>query len=90
MIYGILGRFASFRRPGAFLIDGLPELENVPFYDTLSGWEKKNWAIRSIRKTLLYIFAHFRNKMKKEIDEGTAPHSWGRGVCTERLRETWN
>lgn len=76
MIFGILARFASFRRPGAFLIDVLPELENVPFYDTLSGWKKLG---DEIHQKDAAVFTYFWNRMKKEIEEGTAPHSWGRG-----------
>jgi hypothetical protein len=74
-IYGILTRFATFRRPGAYLIDVFPELENWSFYDWLSGWKKQ---ADEIHKEDTQVFTHFWNKMKREIEEGTAPHSWGK------------
>jgi hypothetical protein len=74
-IYGVLTRFATFRRPGAYLIDVWPELENWPLYDMLSGWRK---TADDIHKQDTAVFTHFWNKMRKEIDEGTAPHSWGK------------
>ena len=48
--------------PGAFLIDVLPELENVPFYDTLSGWKKLG---DEINQKDAAVFAYFWNKMKR-------------------------
>ena len=75
-IYAILTRFASFRRPGAYLIDVLPEMEYVPFYNFLSNW--KNIG-DEIHRQDLATFKFFWDRMRKEIDEGTAPHSWGKG-----------
>ena len=74
-IYGVLARFTTFRRPGAYLIDVIPELQNWPLYDTLSGWSK---IADEIHKEDTAVFAYFWNKMKKEIENGTAPHSWGK------------
>jgi hypothetical protein len=74
-IYGILGRFATFRRPGAYLIDVFPELEEWASYDWLSGWKK---TADYIHREDTRVFTHFWNKMRKEIDEGTAPYSWGK------------
>jgi len=74
-IYGILSRFATFRRPGAYLIDVFPELESWAFYDWLSGWKK---TADYIHREDTKVFTHFWNKMRREIDEGTAPHSWGK------------
>lgn len=74
-IYGVLTRFATFRRPGAYLIDVWPELQNWPLYDMLSGWKK---TADDIHKQDTAVFTHFWNKMKEEIDSGTAPHSWGK------------
>ena len=74
-IYGVLTRFATFRRPGAYLIDVWPELESWPMYDVISGWKK---TADDIHKQDTAVFTHFWNKMKTEIDQGTAPHSWGK------------
>jgi hypothetical protein len=74
-IYGILTRFATFRKPGAYLIDVWPELESWPIYDMLSGWKK---TADEIYKKDTAVFTHFWNKMRKAIEDGTAPHSWGK------------
>jgi hypothetical protein len=58
------------------LIDVLPELEYFPLYDYLSSWKKIG---DEIHRKDAEIFAYFWNRMKKEIAEGTAPHSWGKG-----------
>jgi hypothetical protein len=76
MIYAILTRFASFRRPGAYLIDVFPELEYLPLYNFLSGWKSVGDEIH--RKDAA-TFKYFWDRMKREIEEGTAPHSWGKG-----------
>src|SRR5579859_3109414 len=39
-IYSILTRFASFRRPGAWLVDVIPELANSRLFDMISPWKK--------------------------------------------------
>src|SRR5271154_6252824 len=74
-IYGVLTRFATFRRPGAYLIDVVPELENYPLYDKISGWRN---VADEIHKQDTAVFTHFWDKMRKEIEDGTAPHSWGK------------
>jgi hypothetical protein len=74
MIFGVLVRFASFRRPGAYLIDVLPEVDWLPFYDWFSNWKKEG---DRIHKEDTAVFAYFWNKLKKEIVEGTAPYCWG-------------
>ena len=75
-IWGILGRFASFRRPGAWLIDVFPELEYIPLFDLISNWKAVGAEIHRQDRE---IFTAFWNKMKRKIAEGTAPHSWGKG-----------
>jgi len=74
-IYGVLTRFATFRRPGAYLIDVVPELENYDLYNRISGWRK---VANEIHKQDTAVFTHFWNKMRKEIEDGTAPYSWGK------------
>jgi hypothetical protein len=74
-IYSILQRFASFRRPGAYLVDVIPELANLPFFDLFSSWKK---IADDIFQKDSAIYAQFWNRMKKEIEAGTAPHSWGK------------
>jgi 2,4-dienoyl-CoA reductase-like NADH-dependent reductase (Old Yellow Enzyme family) len=54
----------------------LPELENWSFYNWLSGWRE---TADEIHKEDTAVFSHFWHKMRKEIEDGTAPHSWGKG-----------
>jgi len=75
-IFAVLTRFASFRKPGAYLIDVFPELEYLPFYNFISNWKKVG---DEIHRQDAATFALFWNRMKKEIEEGTAPYSWGKG-----------
>jgi hypothetical protein len=51
-------------------------LERWPIYDAISGWRK---TANEIHKQDTAVFSHFWYKMKKEIEAGTAPHSWGKG-----------
>jgi hypothetical protein len=74
-IYGILGRFAGFRRPGAYLVDVLPELESIPFFDLISPWKK---VANDIFQKDSAVYETYWKQMKKEIEQGTAPHSWGK------------
>jgi len=74
-IYGILTRFASFRRPGAYLVDVIPELENIPFFDWISSWKKDG---DSIFEKDSAVYEKYWRQMKKEVESGTAPHSWGK------------
>jgi hypothetical protein len=74
-IYGVLERFATFRRPGAYLIDVFPQLEALPLYDYLSPWRQE---ADNIHRQDSEVYAYFWKRMKKEIEEGTAPHSWGK------------
>jgi len=45
-------------------------------YAKISGWRK---VANEIHKLDAAVFTHFWNKMRKEIEDGTAPHSWGKG-----------
>jgi hypothetical protein len=74
-IYGVLGRFTTFRRPGAYLIDVFPQLEHVPLYDRITGWKE---TADKIHQEDVKVFRYFWNKMKKEVEDGIAPHSWGK------------
>jgi Cytochrome P450 len=70
-----LERFASFRRPGAWLVDVIPELEKVPIFDLISPWKKR--AAEIFQKDSA-VYEAFWKEMKREVAEGTAPHSWGK------------
>jgi len=48
----------------------------VPFYDALSGWKKLG---DDIHQKDAAVFAYFWNRMKREIEQRVAPHSWGKG-----------
>jgi hypothetical protein len=74
-IYSILGRFASFRRPGAWLVDVVPWLENSRIYDFFSPWKK---VADEIFEKDYAIYEDYFKAMKAKVEEGKAPHSWGK------------
>jgi hypothetical protein len=74
-IYGILTRFASFRRPGAYLVDVVPQLADSWLFNLFSPWKQRADEI-FLKDSAVYT-AYFK-RMKKEVEDGTAPHSWGK------------
>jgi len=74
-VYGVLGRFVTYRRPGSFLVDTFPSLADIPLYNALSNWKQVG---RKIHEADSEVFLSFWNQMRKEIEAGTAPHSFGR------------
>lgn len=74
-VYGVLGRFVTFRRPGSFLVDTFPTLAKIPLFNLLSNWQKIG---AEIHKKDAEVFLGFWNQMLKEVEAGTAPHSFGR------------
>src|SRR5271169_4210097 len=39
-VYGVLGRFVTYRRPGSFLVDTFPSLAEIPLYNAFSNWKQ--------------------------------------------------
>jgi hypothetical protein len=74
-IYGILERFATFRRPGAFLVDVVPELADSWLFNLISPWKKR---AREIFEKDSAVYEAFWKRMKREVADGTAPYSWGK------------
>jgi hypothetical protein len=74
-VYGVLGRFVTYRRPGSFLVDTFPSLASVPLFNMFSNWQKIG---EEIHKRDSEVFLSFWNQMLKEVEAGTAPHSFGR------------
>jgi hypothetical protein len=72
----VIARFSYFRRPGTFLVDTFPGLADQPLYNLISSWRKEGNEIHQLDAA---IYRAFWERMKKEVEEGTAPHSWGKG-----------
>ena len=65
----------TYRRPGSFLVDTFPSLAMNPIYNVLSNWQKVG---AEIHRKDSQVFLQFWNQMLKEVEAGTAPHSFGR------------
>jgi len=74
-VFGVLGRFVTYRRPGSFLVDTFPLLADIPLFNTISNWKQIG---EQIHKADSEVFLSFWNQMRKEIEAGNAPHSFGR------------
>jgi len=74
-IYGVLGRFVTYRRPGSFLVDTFPSLASIPLFNIFSNWQRIG---AEIHKADSEVFLSFWNQMLEEVKAGTAPHSFGR------------
>ena len=74
-VYGVLSRFVTFRRPGSFLVDTFPSLENFSLFNMISNWRQVG---AEIHKKDAEVFLGFWNDMLKKVEDGTAPHSFGR------------
>ena len=75
-IYGVLARFGTYRQPGSFLVDQFPALADNPLFDLISNWRKYG---ATVHKADAEVYSYYWNKMKKEVEAGTAQHSWGKG-----------
>jgi hypothetical protein len=75
-IYSVIARFSYVRRPGTFVVDTFPELASFWPYDLFSSWRKEGEEMHRLDAE---IYTGFWNQMKKQIEEGTATHSWGKG-----------
>lgn len=82
-VYGVLNRFVTYRRPGSFLVDTFPSLASIPLFNYLSSWQKVG---AEIHKRDSEVFLSFWNQMRKEIEAGTAPHSFGRDFVQSNYR----
>lgn len=71
----MLGRFVTYRRPGSFFVDTFPSLADFPLYNMFSNWKKIG---AEIHRADSEVFLGFWNQMVKEVEAGTAPHSFGR------------
>jgi hypothetical protein len=74
-VYSILDRFRTFRRPGSFIVDTFPSLANNPIFNMLSDWQDIG---ADIHKKDSEVFMSFWTQMKREVEAGVAPHSFGR------------
>jgi hypothetical protein len=75
LVYSILDRFRTFRRPGSFLVDTFPALATNPVFNLFSNWHETG---EEIHKADSNVFMYFWKQMKKEVEAGVAPHSFGR------------
>jgi len=74
-VYQVLNRFVTYRRPGSFLVDTFPSLASIPLFNKISNWQEVG---AEIHKADSEVFLGFWNQMLKEVEAGTAPHSFGR------------
>ena len=56
-------------------MDVIPELENFRFFDLISPWKRVG---DSIFEKDSAVYKKYWRRMKREVEEGTAPHSWGK------------
>ena len=75
-IYGVLARFGTYRQPGSFLVDQFPALADNLLFDFVSNWRRYG---ATIHKADAEVYSYYWNKMKNEVEAGTAQHSWGKG-----------
>jgi hypothetical protein len=75
-IYSVIARFSATRRPGTYLVDTFPELANYRIFDFLSSWRKDGAEVHKLDSE---IYREYWNRMKKEIENKNAAHSWGKG-----------
>src|SRR6266496_1407695 len=62
-IYGVLGRFVTYRRPGSFLVDTFPSLASIPLFNIFSNWQRIG---AEIHKADSEVFLSFWNQMLEE------------------------
>ncbi|RAO73303.1 uncharacterized protein BHQ10_009315 [Talaromyces amestolkiae] len=74
-MHEVLARFIAVRRPGAFLVDNFPVLAKNPIFNLLSNWKSIGRQYHNLDNA---IFMDFWNRMKKSVDDGTAPHSFAK------------
>ena len=83
----MMAHFANVRRPGAYLVDTCPALAKFPFFDLFSKW-------RSIGKSYfdsdLSIWLRYWNQAVKEVEAGSAKHSFGKDfIQSEYHQQGW-
>jgi|SRR5579859_7989409 len=74
-IFSVIGRVASYRRPGSSLVDMFPALANFPLYDYLTSWRARAQKMADLDAE---VWSRFWYGMKRQVENGTAPHSWGK------------
>ena len=74
-IFRVIGRVASYRRPGSSLVDMFPALANIPLYDYITSWRAKAQKMADLDAE---VWSRFWYGMKRQVENGTAPHSWGK------------
>lgn len=74
-IYGCLARFGRVRRPGSFIVDTFPSLAKNPIYNAISSWRQVG---EETFKKDSAVFMNFWNETKARVEDGTAPHCFGK------------
>ncbi|KAK5212184.1 hypothetical protein LTR41_002426 [Exophiala xenobiotica] len=78
-IFQVLQRFGHIRRPGNWLVDSFPALANYRLFDLVSNWRTFG---AEIHREDSEVWMFFWRRMQAEIDQGTAPHSFGKAFMT--------
>jgi len=71
----VLERFTSFRRPGTYLVEMFPSLADWKLFNYLSNWKTVG---ADIQRKDEEVYGGFWRSLKKQMEAGTAPHSWGK------------
>ena len=74
-IFQVLGRFVQCRKPGQWLVDVFPALATNPVFNMLSSWKRVGSEFHALDDA---IWQEFWDQMKRKVQEGTAPHCFGK------------
>ncbi|KAF2180282.1 cytochrome P450 [Zopfia rhizophila CBS 207.26] len=75
-INAILARFGRIRQPGRYLVDTFPSLADNVLFNCVSSWKREG---QEHHKADAAFWMSLWNRMRAEINNGTAPHSFGKG-----------
>ena len=78
-IFQVLQRFGYIRRPGNWLVDSFPALARYKLFDLVSNWRTFG---ADIHRKDSEVWMYFWRRMQEEVDQGTAPHSFGKAFMT--------
>jgi hypothetical protein len=84
MVFEVLARFTSFRRPGSYMVDTFPSLASNPFFNWFSNWKRDG---KEIHKADTKVFMTFLRRMQEDIETGTAKHCFGKELLQADLAE---
>ncbi|KEF54941.1 uncharacterized protein A1O9_09384 [Exophiala aquamarina CBS 119918] len=75
-INALAARFGRVRQPGRYLVDTFPGLANNPLFNLVSNWKRDG---EEHHKADAGFWMSLWNRLRGEIEKGTAPPSFGKG-----------